>query len=78
MKNYRSRLVAMEFNNGKNIEGDLFGATPPIKGLRTVVSAGPGQCRVRPLARDSAYAPHVLHHRMCPERPRSWPSSLTE
>ena len=34
--NYRSRLVAKEFNTG-NVEG-LFAATPPLEALRLLVS----------------------------------------
>ena len=34
--NYRSRLVAKDFNTGHNDE--LFAATPPIEALRCVVS----------------------------------------
>ena len=36
-KNYRSRVVAQEYNDGRKMEEDLFAATPPLEALRLVL-----------------------------------------
>lgn len=36
-KNYRSRVVAKEFNDGSELVEDLFAGTPPLEGVRMLL-----------------------------------------
>ena len=37
-RNYRSHVVAKEFNNGTEMTEDLFAGTPPLEGVRLLLS----------------------------------------
>ena len=37
-RNYRSRVVAQEFNDGSQMAEDLFAGTPPLEAVRMLLS----------------------------------------